>query len=319
MITSRYLDHLPATFAAGDPTDPAADAGFVGRLLLAFERVLTGLPETTRLSAPVAAGATRLEVQGTAGFPPSGLVALDWGVRDGAGADLGEQRAYTVVDGDTLDLDAALGQAHQAGAFVRLVTPIGIEPRPMGIEALLDRIQVFFDPGPGLSVDPNDAPARAPDDFLPWLASWVATSLRDDWSSETKRAFIRRVVSLYRKRGTRDSVKMMLRLYLGNGDESRFGDQDITLHDSEPEVPDKPHYFTVRFHGPTGDRARDLALRYNTARAILDQEKPAHTYYALAIDYPSLQIDNSGVNDPTQTKGVWVGVNTVLGTVREPG
>jgi hypothetical protein len=48
-----------------------------------------------------------------------------------------------------------------------------------------------------------------------------ATSLRDDWSEETKRSFISNVVPLYKKRGTRDGIEKVLRL---SGDEAKVVD-----------------------------------------------------------------------------------------------
>ena len=115
---SRYLDHLPAVFQEDE---------FVGRFLLAFERVLTGLP---RPDAP------------------------------------------------------------------------NLPPVPPGLEQIIDGIEGFFDP------------ARTPPDFLPWLAGWVATSLREDWDEVTRRGFLANIVSLYRRRGTAKGLQMVLQLYL---------------------------------------------------------------------------------------------------------
>src|SRR5262245_21449196 len=123
---SSYLDHLPAIFRQGP---------FLGRFLLAFERILTG--------------------------PPPGEA-----------------------------------------------DPASVPSIPAGIEDVLDRIHAFFDPVGDSREGPN--PPRAPDDFLPWLAEWVATSLRDDWDSETKRAFISQIVPLYRMRGTRAGLEAVL-------------------------------------------------------------------------------------------------------------
>ena len=174
-------------------------------------------------------------------------------------------------------------------------------PLAPGIEALLDRVHRYFDPGPG------STGARAPDDFLPWLAGWVATSLRDDWDTETRRRFIQRVPSLYRMRGTPECLATMLRIYLDK-DNPRDRD-DVRVDDSSSE----PYYFKVQFTVAGSPEHLDQTDRI--ARAIIDQEKPAHTYYGLIIDYPQLQILNEGATDPNHEKGVWVGNNTVLGTV----
>ncbi len=49
--------------------------------------------------------------------------------------------------------------------------------------------------------------------------------------------------------------------------------------------------------------------KQRVARAIIDQEKPAHTYYDLEVEVPTMQI------------GVYstVGVNTLLGTTTAEG
>ena len=51
---------------------------------------------------------------------------------------------------------------------------------------------------------------RDEEDFLSWLASWVALSLRADWTPEQKREFLSRIVPLYRRRGTKENVAELL-------------------------------------------------------------------------------------------------------------
>jgi hypothetical protein len=63
-----------------------------------------------------------------------------------------------------------------------------------------------------------------------------------------------------------------------------------------------PHYFEVRMF--TDERDPDARIRVERiARAIIDQEKPAHTYYDLDLETPTMQI------------GVFstVGVDSLLG------
>jgi phage tail-like protein len=245
-LKSRYLDHLPASFAV----DP-----FIGRFLLAFERILSGVPSD---SAP-----------GTS--PPSS-------------------------------------------------PPAGAPPAGLPIEQVLGRIAAYFDPAPGQTTPPDTTglPYRAPDEFLPWLAGWVATSLREDWDSETKRRFIQRVPGLYRERGTVDCLATMLRIYLNK--DNAAGQLDVQVDDTSPAITE-PHYFQVHFSvGGTPDA---LATHHRIARAIIDQEKPAHTYYGLSIAYPELQIRDDGyalahASPPQPLVGVWVGRNTVLGTAVMP-
>src|SRR5690242_7450681 len=90
-------------------------------------------------------------------------------------------------------------------AFERILTgpPPGTAPPPgptppEGIEEKLDRIHTFFDP------------AETPGEFVPWLAGWVALALRDDWDLDMQRAFVAKMVPLYKKRGTRAGLRELL-------------------------------------------------------------------------------------------------------------
>jgi len=170
-----------------------------------------------------------------------------------------------------------------------------------GLEEILDKIHTYFDP------------AVAPADFLPWLATWVAASLREDWDEMTRQSFLANVVPLYQRRGTRTALQQLLQIYLEPTiDPSTPGaDQIVQIIDDDPNFP--PRYFQVRFTVSERD-PQLLARRASIAIAIIDREKPAHTFYGLNISFPSLQIADPPTyvnNQPTN--GVFVGQNTVLG------
>lgn len=221
---SSYLRHLPAVF---QEVAPSVDASFLGRFLLAFEAVLSGLDEGD------VEGRVEVEVEGAA---------------------------------------------------------------VVGLDQQLDHIDSYFDPD------------RVPEEFLPWLASWVGLTLRDDWSPDEQRRFLGRVVSLYRRRGTKAGLEEMLRTYTGMGVEIaefaaalRVGEVSTvgvdTVIGGGP-----PHYFEVRVL--TDERDPEARARVERiARAIIDQERPAHTHYALDVETPTMQV------------GVFstVGVDTLLG------
>src|SRR5207244_1734063 len=69
-----------------------------------------------------------------------------------------------------------------------------------GLEQTIAALAVLFDP------------ARTPEGFLPWLAGWAALSLETDWSVVQQRAFLSRVIPLYRRRGTRENLRELLRI-----------------------------------------------------------------------------------------------------------
>ena len=203
---SSYLAYLPAIMhqAAADGSPP-----FLGRFLLAFERILTGLPASD--------------------FP---------------------------------DLD-------------------GIEEA--GLEETIARLHTYFDadetPGP-------PGPNERPQDFLPWLAGWVAIGLREEWSEDKRRRLIGEAVILYRQRGTSAGLLHLLQNY------TDLLDVDVQelIHTMQVGVVSTvgvdtvlgsgpPHYFLVHATMPAGAEER-------LARAIIDQWKPAHTYYDLLARYP---------------------------------
>ncbi|MCO4760803.1 MAG: PASTA domain-containing protein [Myxococcales bacterium] len=58
---------------------------------------------------------------------------------------------------------------------------------------------------------PLEAEAR----FLPWLSSWIALHLEDDWSEEVKRRWLRHAPALYNIRGTKRALEELLEIYTG--------------------------------------------------------------------------------------------------------
>lgn len=140
--------------------------------------------------------------------------------------------------------------------------------------------------------DPN----RTPEEFLPWLASWTALTLRADLSSERKRKLIARMIPLYRIRGTRKYVEELLALHLEAmpavtdfeiptleiGSHSMVGD-DTCLGGGPP------HFFRVILVAPL---LQDEALEAQCAmaRSVIELAKPAHTYYELEVASPHLEV-----------------------------
>jgi phage tail-like protein len=187
-------------------------------------------------------------------------------------------------------------------------------PLPEGLEQILERADVYFDP------------AAAPEEFLPWLAQWAAASLRDDWSVETKRSFIGQIIPLYKMRGTRAGIEAALRLVMGDVDVHEIGIQQayfvaLPFEVGEPPLRTQgfdegvpPHHFLVVLRVAERDPAR-LARTVQQVREIIDREKPAHTTYGLRIEYPAMRI-TAEVKRDAQGKvleGVVVNESTVLG------
>lgn len=66
------------------------------------------------------------------------------------------------------------------------------------------------------ALDRYVAPELTPtDEFLPWLAGWVALLLDEEWDEDQRRRLIGEAVELYRWRGTQQGLKRYLQLYTG--------------------------------------------------------------------------------------------------------
>lgn len=193
-------------------------------------------------------------------------------------------------------------------AFERILT--GLQPQDTsdpapeqpGLEEYVDRLYTYLAPGQASS-DRDVAPAE----FLPWLASWVALSLRDDWEEDFKRRFISNIVSLYRQRGTKQGLEQLLNLYTN---------EKVVID----EFDEPPYYFQVSL---TLADLSDLGQKEAIARDLLDREKPAHTFYNLRFLIATMQINNTyhWPEDATEENwsqkgvtGLRVGWNTILGT-----
>ena len=147
------------------------------------------------------------------------------------------------------------------------------------LEEEIDTVHETFDP---------DA-TRA--DFLEWLGGWVALSFRADLDEAHRREFIRRAVTLYRRRGTRRGLQEVLEVHTGLRDgrvevneltssfqlgvSSRIGADTLFAGGA-------PHFFRGRLHLPTAEPA-DVRRYREVATAVIEAEKPAHTRYVLDL------------------------------------
>jgi len=229
--SSRYLQYLPAVYQQ-DAEDGRPN--FLGRFLLALEKILTGL------------------------------------------GDVNEPGLEEILEGIiTADDKVALAGVHR-----------------------------YFEPGPELPES-----ERTPAEFLEWLAGWVALSLRADLDEQRRREFIARAVSLYRLRGTKEGLREFVRIYtrlapdinelntpFQIGRYSTIG-KDTVLDGGAP------HFFRVLIRLPEIN-LEQLRKQRQVATAIIDMEKPAHTYYALDVETPVMRIGMYST----------IGVDTLLGS-----
>jgi phage tail-like protein len=175
-------------------------------------------------------------------------------------------------------------------AFEAVLSGPGSAGQP-GLEEIIGGLAGYVDP------------ATAPEEFLPWLAGWVALSLRADWDVATKRAFMQEIVPLYRLRGTQAGLQRILEIYTG---------EPVTIVDG---FDDPAHFFEVKLTLSSPDPTQ-VRRQQDIARAIVDQEKPAHTFYALKVSVPTMRLVSLALQaSETPTPPLlFVGQNTVLGS-----
>lgn len=194
----------------------------------------------------------------------------------------------------------------------------GIKEIPVGIETILSQIQDYFNP------------FRTPPEFLKWLASWVAVTLREDteWYGEEdlaakagkqsvplntdqhsrNRDLIHQIVQLYQKRGTKEGLIAYLKVYLGEQANITINDfpepfcvgVSSTIGESTVLGEGRPHYFEINMIVPISgqnlnegglvDGLKLLEQKRQVLTEIIDREKPAHTYYRLNITVPAMQV-----------------------------
>jgi phage tail-like protein len=197
---------------------------------------------------------------------------------------------------------------------------LGLDPAEgPGLEETIAHIYRYFEPGAELPEG-----ERAPEEFLHWLAGWVAITLREDWDQRRQRDLIAKAVPLYRLRGTKRGVEEFLSIYTRLGvriDELMPAFQlgvhstvgvDTTLDGGAP------FFFHVRIFLPEpppqttdagGIEPAVIRAQRSVAHAIVDLQKPAHTFYTLSVETPILQV---GVHAA-------VGIDTLLGHDRNGG
>jgi phage tail-like protein len=166
----------------------------------------------------------------------------------------------------------------------------GIEEILDGIPAKMAGIERYFEPGPDLAEE-----FRAPPDFLKWLSGWVAMNLRADYTIAQQRQFVAQAVSLYHWRGTKKGLNDYLRIYVGPDVGIDINDTPAPTTENTRAGRPSPYFFivTLTMPGNAQPAAADVRPRRDSiemarfrqvVEQIVDQQKPAHTYYRLDIE-----------------------------------
>lgn len=210
-------------------------------------------------------------------------------------------------------------------------TDVKDDPKPRkGLEEISAKIDRLFDPFGTAEIfkdinqlldDPNVGSSlenENEDEFLQWLASWTALSLRGDWTLEQKRNFIANIVPLYQRRGTKENLEDLLRIYAGEDSEPKvteppdapFQISHYLQIGTNTRIPCRvtdskglqigkntifgryvPHFFRVEVTLRQAEKAL-LKRQKEIVSALVDLQKPAHTYYEIIVHSQTIQIGN---------------------------
>jgi phage tail-like protein len=135
---------------------------------------------------------------------------------------------------------------------------------------------------------------ETPEEFLPWLAQWVALSHRMGLPLEQQRRLVEKIVPLYAWRGTKRYLIKLLKLYLPTGAEVRVEDQELNGFkigmakvglDTWLER-DRPFWFKVTIRVPSSGVDAERGPQWQDewqkrVRQVIELAKPAHTTYDL--------------------------------------
>jgi len=139
--------------------------------------------------------------------------------------------------------------------------------------------------------------------FLRWLTGWVDFEIDETWSTEKVRALLKALPEIYRRRGTKNALKRMLALYLGQEpmivENHEYTDNSLSA-EFRAMMPTSPYGFTVIIHLDRKLTDRERA----SVKRILDRETPAYTHYRfvelddwIALDKQSYLGINSYASD----------------------
>lgn len=177
------------------------------------------------------------------------------------------------------------------------------------IEEQLDFLHLYFDS------------YEAPERFLPWLASWSAMVMEEDWPLTKKRRLIKKAMELYRLRGTVRGLQLFISLFTGFepeirendwpfrgcrvGISSAIGVDTVVL----PQVEKSQSFLVVMpFEFGHGDATPEAIIRL---QEIIELEKPANTQYMLKFAEPKQAVEEREFYRIGVSSGINIGQEVV--------
>lgn len=178
---------------------------------------------------------------------------------------------------------------------------------------ILEGMDQFFDPD------------VTPDNFVEWLAGWVALEVKrgelwegkkgkedgkkeggqnlplEETGTGRNRHLIRNLIPIYHRRGTKKGIEEALLIYLG--EEAKIITVNELLEPFQVGVKPSaiigtgtvvgeshPYYFRVDIDLPLPTSRVNGRAKKREVGLILDDEKPAHTFYTLTVKAPPMRI-----------------------------
>jgi phage tail-like protein len=173
------------------------------------------------------------------------------------------------VDGlrSAVDVIGLLPSIYQDDEFTRQFVS-GFDDVLAPVFITLDSLEAYVDPH------------LTPDDFLPWLASWVGVVLAEDWPVERQRALVANAVHIYRYRGTAMGLRAELQLYTGG--EVEINETGGCVWSQRPNGDAFPGEDVPRvaIRVTVADRA---SVSDVTVDSIVAAAKPAHVVHSIEI------------------------------------
>lgn len=181
------------------------------------------------------------------------------------------------------------------------------------LEKTIAAMPTLMDPGltpvQEETVGPPPTPPALTSPFLDFLGRWVALTFDQNWGLDKRREWLRRIVPLYKQRGTFAGLSAYLAMFVGN--QARVeelsggfivGIKPSSIVGVSTFIAGAPaYYFRVRliygFFPTPFDFTTWKNLRAST-RAIVDVEKPAHTYYTLRASAPGIIVGGPNHGGP---------------------
>jgi phage tail-like protein len=179
-------------------------------------------------------------------------------------------------------LPAVYHSSEDLRALLAALEVILFEPNEQALESQIAGIARLF------------SALETPDEFLPWLAQWVALSHGMGLPLERRRRLVQIIVPLYAWRGTKRYLTELVKFYLPADAEVRVDDQEFSgfrIGMAKVGVDtwlerDRPFWFkvTIRVPSPGTDAERGPQWQdewQKRVRQVIELAKPAHTTYDL--------------------------------------